>query len=280
MFKIGALIGLNSWTEINDLTGLEAEVQSLTKNEIEVEVFLKTSKVINIVGWENGNLVSKIYDTKTAQIVSESETEAEELDDTLSDMQNGRCNFDYCIPTVDGSLDDNYGVEFIFKPDSLNNHSENLEHFIDNVGDQLYKTAGNGYGLHVHVSNNFLTDFDKIKIQNFASIHDAKLRFIGGRDETNYQPKKMLGKTADMKKGNINKYQAVNISPASTIEFRFPVSLVDHGHIMRNLQLAYSICLYVKYHCNYANINDFNLYLNWLKSDKQFKLLSDYFNQL
>jgi hypothetical protein len=75
-----------------------------------------------------------------------------------------------------------------------------LEHFIDNVGSQLYKTAGNGYGLHVHVSNNFLSDFDKIKIQNFASIHDSELRFIGGRDETNYQPKKMLGKTSDMKK--------------------------------------------------------------------------------
>ena len=95
--------------------------------------------------------------------------------------------------------------------------------------------------------------------QRNSSIHDAKLRFVGGRDETNYQPKKMLGKTSDMKKGNINKYQAVNISPTSTIEFRFPVSLVDHGHIMRNLQLAYSLCLYVKYHCNYTNINDFSL---------------------
>ena len=208
------------------------------------------------------------------------EDEAEELDDTLIDMQHGNNNFDYCVPTMDGSLNDSYGVEFIFKPDSLENHSENLDHFIDNVGSQLYKTAGNGYGLHVHVSNNFLTNFDKIKIQNFASIHDSKLRFIGGRDETGYQPKKMLGKTSDMKKGNANKYQAVNISPCSTIEFRFPVSLVDHGHIMRNLQLAYSICLYVKYHCNYANINDFNLYLKWLKTDKQFKLLSDYFAQL
>lgn len=208
------------------------------------------------------------------------ESEAESLDDTLNDMQNGRYGFDYCVPTVDGSLDDAYGVEFIFKPDSLENHSENLEHFIDNCGSQLYKTAGDGYGLHVHISNNFLSDFDKIKIQNFASIHDAKLRFIGGRNETNYQPKKMLGKTSDMKKGNVNKYQAVNISPASTIEFRFPVSLVDHGHIMRNLQLAYSICLYVKYHCNYTNINDFNLYLDWLKTDKQFNLLSDYFSQL
>ncbi len=208
------------------------------------------------------------------------ESEVEELDENLKDMQHGRCNFEYCVPTMDGSLDDNYGVEFIFKPDSLENHSENLKHFIDNIGSQLYKTAGDGYGLHVHISNNFLSDFDKIKIQNFASIHDAKLRFVGGRDATNYQPKKMLGKTADMKKGNANKYQAVNISPTSTIEFRFPVSLVDHGHIMRNLQLAYSICLYVKYRCNYANINDFSLYLKWLKTDKQFKLLYDYFDNL
>ena len=206
--------------------------------------------------------------------------EVEALDDTFNDMKHGYRGFNYCVPTCDGSLDDDLGVEFIFKPDSLENHSENLKHFINNIGNYLYTNAGNGYGLHVHVSNNFLSNFDKIKIQNFAAIHDAKLRFIGGRDETNYQPKKMLFKTSDMKQGNSNKYQAVNISPSNTIEFRFPVSLVDHEHIMRNLQLAYSLCLYVKYHCNYANINDFNLYLDWLKSEKDFKLLSDYFNQM
>ena len=84
------------------------------------------------------------------------ESEAEELDETLNDMQHGHCNFNYCIPTMDGSLDDSYGVEFIFKPDSLNNHGENLEHFIDNVGNQLYKTAGNGYGSgSMDYSNSF-----------------------------------------------------------------------------------------------------------------------------
>ena len=91
---------------------------------------------------------------------------------------------------------------------------------------------------------------------------------------------KILKEVEDMKNGNINKYQAVNISPSDTIEFRFPLSLVDHLHIMRNLQLAYSLCLYVKYHCNYTNINNFELYLDWLKTDKEFKLLSDYFAQL
>lgn len=206
--------------------------------------------------------------------------EIESLDDALNDMKYGYSGFNYCVPTCDGSLDDDFGVEFIFKPDSLKNHSENLLHFIDNLDNYLHTTAGNGYGLHVHVSNNFLSSFDKIKIQNFAAIHDSELRFIGGRDETNYQPKKMLFKTSDMKNGNVNKYQAVNISPQDTIEFRFPLSLVDHLHIMRNLQLAYSLCLYVKYHCNYTNINDFDLYLNWLKTDKEFKLLSDYFAQL
>ena len=208
------------------------------------------------------------------------DNEVEALDDTLSDMINGRCGFDYCVPTLDGSLDDDFGVEFIFKPDNLENHNTNVEHFVENCSSQLFNTAGDGYGLHVHVSNNFLSTFDKIKIQNFAAIHDSKLRFVGGRDETNYQPKKMIGKISDMKNGNSNKYQAVNISPSDTIEFRFPLSLVDHLHIMRNLQLAYSLCLYVKYHCNYTNINNFELYLDWLKTDKEFKLLSDYFAQL
>ena len=111
-------------------------------------------------------------------------------------------------------------------------------------------------------------------------MHDAKLRFIGGRDETAYQPKKAILKTDDMKQGNRNKYQAVNISPSQTIEVRFPVSLVDELHIIRNLQLALSVCLYVKYHCNYTTIANFESFLNYLKSEKQFKILSDYFDTL
>ena len=85
----------------------------------------------------NGKLVYIGYELECLA----DESEAEDLDDTLNDMQHGHCNFDYCIPTMDGSLDDSYGVEFIFKPDSLKNHSKNLEHFIENVGDQLYKTC-------------------------------------------------------------------------------------------------------------------------------------------
>lgn len=204
----------------------------------------------------------------------------DEIDGQLYDMKHGYNGFDYCIGTADGSLDDAHGIEFIFKPDSIVNHTENIHHFIDNCSDYLYKSAGDGYGLHVHVSNHFLTDADKVKIQNFASLHDAKLRFIGGRGETNYQPKKMLGKISDMKQGNRNKYQAVNISPSSTIEFRFPVSLVDELHIVRNLQLALSICLYVKYYCNYTTIGNFEAFLDYLKTEKQFKILSDYFDTL
>ena len=204
----------------------------------------------------------------------------DDIDGQLYDMKYGNNGFDYCIGTSDGSLDDAHGIEFIFKPDSIMNHNENIKHFIDNCSDYLYKSAGDGYGLHVHVSNHFLTDFDKVKIQNFASLHDDKMRFIGGRGETSYQPKKAILKTDDMKQGNRNKYQAVNISPSQTIEFRFPVSLVDELHIIRNLQLALSVCLYVKYHCNYTNIDNFGLFLDYLKSEKQFKILSDYFDQL
>lgn len=203
-----------------------------------------------------------------------------EIDENMYEMKYGRSGFDYCIGTSDGSLDDAHGIEFIFKPDSLKNHEANIEHFINNCADHLYKSAGNGYGLHVHVSNHFLTYFDKVKIQNFASLHDARLRFIGGRGETPYQPKKAILKTDDMKRGNRNKYQAVNISPTQTIEFRFPVSLVDELHILRNLQLALSVCLYVKYHCNYTTIGNFDLFLEYLKSEKQFKILSDYFDML
>ena len=205
------------------------------------------------------------------------EHDAGYLSDILYDMKYGNNGFDYCIGTEDGSLDSRYGVEFIFKPDSIKNHAHNIDHFIENCSEYLHERAGSDYGLHVHVSNNFLSEFDKIKIQNILSLHDKMLRKVGGRADTMYQRKKSILKKSDMKKGDSSRYQAVNITPSDTIEFRFPVSKVDKNHILLNLQLAYSIVIYAKYHCNYVTIGDFNLYLTWLRSNKEFKLLSDFF---
>ena len=186
-------------------------------------------------------------------------------------------NDGYSIPTQDGSLDDERGVEFVFKPDNFEGHRENIANFISDYEDLLEHDAGDGYGLHVHVSSSHLTDFQKIKIQNFVSLFDGQVRAIGKRDETIYQRKKPINKGGDLKHKHYGKYSSVNTSKDSTIEFRFPKALIDGDHIMLNLQLAHAISSYC-YSVGMLQIskNGFDGFFSYLAKCKEYEDLKDF----
>ena len=183
----------------------------------------------------------------------------------------------YAIPTQDGSLDDERGVEFVFKPDNFDGHNENLSNFIDDYEDLLYHDAGNGYGLHIHVSSNHLSDFQKIKVQNFVSLFDEQVRLVGKRKETEYQRKKPINKGGDLKNKHYGKYSSVNTSKDNTIEFRFPKALIDCEHIMLNLQLAHAITSYC-YTVGMLQIgkNGFDGFYAYIAKYKEYKALKDF----
>lgn len=173
------------------------------------------------------------------------ELETEFLENEVEHSVLFQCLSDgYAIPTQDGSLDDERGVEFVFKPDNFEGHGENIASFISDYADLLDYDAGNGYGLHIHVSSNHLSDFQKIKVQNFVSLFDWQVRLVGKRQETEYQRKKPINKGGDLKNKHYGKYSSVNTSKDNTIEFRFPKALIDCEHIMLNLQLAHAITSY------------------------------------
>lgn len=183
----------------------------------------------------------------------ELETYADYNDETRSDIALKLNKFaagkqNYTVPTRDGSLCSEHGVEYIFRPEGLINQKRNVNEFIQKVGDCLVEDAGDGYGLHIHVSDHFLTTLDKIRIDNFVSMFEGYFRKIGGRGDTEYQHKKTIQNNRSLRQCFDSKYKMVNIGRRGTIEYRFPKSLVNEVHISMNLEMAQAVTLYCKYH--------------------------------
>lgn len=176
---------------------------------------------------------------------------------------------DHFIATRDGSLCGEQGVEYIFRPEGLNIQKRNVAEFVRNTEGLLAKDAGDGYGLHIHVSDHFLTRVDKLKIDNFVSLYEKYFRAIGKRDGTEYQRRKEIDRNAQLKYYKDGKYKMVNISRTGTVEYRFPKSLVDEVHINMNLELAQAVTMFCKYHFS-------NVLLNIKKCDG--KALRDFIN--
>ena len=186
----------------------------------------------------------------------------------------------YAIPTQDASLDNELGVEFVFKPDNFDNYQEHIDLFIDDYSGLDVK-PGNGYGLHIHVSNHFLGESAKVRIQNFVEMFEINFRAIGGRAQTVYQRGKNAGSKMPLKNGNKSKYQMVNILPIKTIEFRFPKSIVESEHILTNIELAHAITMYCYANFHIFIMQDFNRFVQFVaQNKKEYKHLNAYFSKV
>lgn len=187
----------------------------------------------------------------------------------------------YAIPTQDGSLNAELGVEFVFKPDNFKNYKKHLNNFIENYERYLEKDSGNGYGLHIHVSSHFLNKSCKVRIQNFIENYEYNFRQIGGRNSTNYQKSKNKDYKLKLKHPNDAKYQMVNICPKGTIEFRFPKAIIDIEHILINIELAHAVTMYCYANFHIYIVSDFNHFAQFVaQNKKEYKRLNAYFSSL
>lgn len=173
---------------------------------------------------------------------------------------------DFCVATRDGSLDDHAGVEYIFRPEGLINQKRNVKLLCDAISEAVHKSSGDGYGLHIHVSNHFLTGSDTLKIDNFVSLFEDYFRKVGARPETEYQVKKRINHTCDLGEFVESKYKMVNIGKCGTIEYRFPKSIVDEVHINMNMELALATTLFCKYELSHAKLNVYDLSTSALRA--------------
>ena len=161
----------------------------------------------------------------------------------------------YCVATQDGSLDGVNGIEYIFRPEGLNQQKHNVHEFVNGVGKHLLEDAGDGYGLHIHVSSHFLSELDKVRIDNFIATFEKYFRHIGARGQTEYQEAKRLDRNEHLRESHHNKYRMLNISKDQTIEFRFPKSLVNEVHVNMNLELALAVTMFCKYNLSNITLN-------------------------
>lgn len=161
----------------------------------------------------------------------------------------------YCVATSDGSLSSSNGVEYIFRPEGLNQQKHNVHEFVNGVGRYLCEDAGDGYGLHIHVSSHFLSELEKVRIDNFIATFEKYFRKIGARGKTEYQEAKRLHSNQELRYSDHSKYRMLNISKPQTIEFRFPKSLVNEVHINMNLELALAVTMFCKYNLSNVALN-------------------------
>lgn len=161
----------------------------------------------------------------------------------------------YTVATRDGSLCGSHGIEYIFRPEGLLHQKRNVNHFINKMNGLLVEDAGDGYGLHIHVSDHFLTNVDKVRIDNFISMYEKYFRVIGARGDTEYQHAKKISSNKTLKQQVDSKYKMVNIGRSGTIEYRFPKSLVNEVHISMNLEMALAVTMYCKYQLSSAKLD-------------------------
>ena len=211
----------------------------------------------NVINKKGFGVTNHYINKKPVYLGLELECLANDESDDIDEINDFTDKCDYAIATKDGSLDDDLGTEYIFRPEGLEQQKDNVNDLISSLTDYMDNSMNdnNGYGLHVHVSSHFLGYATKIKIQNFVNEHFENLSIIGGRGKTQYQG----FKTTHFNKLDRERYSFVNIQNTETIEYRFPKAVMCNEHINTNLELALALTMFCK----------FKLSLVTLKNDTQ-----------
>ena len=167
-----------------------------------------------------------------------------------------------CIPTVDSSLDDNNGVEFIFTHQTPENIVASIKGLLNDSSIDFLCVPSDYYGLHVHIDK--ISDTHTLKVQNFVATHMLVLSKIGGRTANTYAKAKCCKKT-DIE---LSRYTSVNVT-GRTLEYRFPASSEKSSIVINRVLTCYLIHVYC------AQINqiqacrfNFARFVLWAHSDK------------
>lgn len=155
----------------------------------------------------------------------------------------------------DGSLDD--GFEMISAPMGLDDHSRLWKTVLTpSLTKGLKSHDTTTCGLHVHVSRATLSELQISKIVCFVNDPDNRriIESVARRYDSGYchVSEKKLG-TAHRDNGN--RYQAVNLCNARTIEFRIFRGTLRYGSVMAALELCNAIVSF----CDSGSGAGFNL---------------------
>ena len=186
-------------------------------------------------------------------------------DESLADCCVSHVREYRCIPTEDGSLDDDFGVEFIFTHQTPENIVNSVKGLLNESSIDFLSVPTDHYGLHVHIDK--INEGHTLKVQNFVAAHMRVLSKIGGRTANTYAKTK-CGKKTDIE---YNRYTSVNAT-TYTLEYRFPASSEKASIVVNRVLTCYLIHIYCT-HINQLQACKFNFarFVLWAHADKTAK---------
>jgi len=143
---------------------------------------------------------------------------------------------EHAIMKRDGSL--TQGVEICTAPATLNLHKEAFKPFFEANKTLEAKT---NCGLHVHVGREFLTQGQIYRIQSFLNDvrNESLVRSVARRYDNNYcRFKPHLAKFTTKDKHSTERYEALNVTNAETIEFRIFRGSLRYESVMAALEFV------------------------------------------
>lgn len=165
---------------------------------------------------------------------------------------------EYCFFERDGSL--NNGFEIITQPAGLDIHASKFKDMLNNfnVVKDLRSHIGGRCGFHVHVGRDTLTQGQILRIQSFLNSEDNKplIKRIARRYDSGYcRAKPGLGKLSVKDNENFQRYELLNVTSSSTVEFRLFRGSLKYESIMAALEFTNALILF----CSNAttSISDF-----------------------
>ena len=150
---------------------------------------------------------------------------------------------DCAIVKGDGSLD--YGAEIVTIPASLAKHKEWWPSVREKFPSSIRSWDTSTCGMHVHVSRKPLTQLQIGKMLVFLNAKSNRhwLDYLAGRGSTEYcniYPKKF----GDVKNYDEERYEALNLCNAGTVEFRVFRGTLNVQRILRNIEYVAAVVDY------------------------------------
>jgi len=214
------------WTPYGDLLGSYHSSRNKGFDIVSSDWFLLNRRAFGIeleVQLRNGDL-----DTKLAAVHEALNYKTHELGE-------------YCYFERDGSIGE--GFEIVSQPAGLDVHRDRLGRFLNNgkLKMGLRSHEGGACGLHVHVGREFLTQAQIYRVQSFLNDvrNEALIRSVARRYDNNYcRFKPYLSKFTVKGKHSTERYEALNVTNADTIEFRIFRGSLRYESIMAALEFV------------------------------------------
>lgn len=194
------------------------------------------------------------------------EIEYETTDKMKAQMAVGRKLFGHAIMKSDGSIRN--GFEIVTCPATLDIHMDVFSQFFADKPQEL--KAAENVGMHVHVSRKPLNQFTIGKLTAFLNNTDNKdfIKFIAGRIDNSYariDPARTI--TFPITRGKGDRYNALNLNPQDTIEFRIFSTPTNFNEFASRLQFVHALTEYCKpaqLSCNLKELVNHNTFIKWL----------------